>query len=109
MSPEPDRGLSADNAAEMRRQILGIEPSHPSKECPMDPIDTKPWWASRTIIGQAMQLISIVAGALLGIQVDPATQALVVDQVTAFACAAVTLVGTGITIWGRLRASRKIG
>lgn len=75
----------------------------------MNTTETKPWWASRTIIGQVISILSMILGALIGIDFDTNTQALIVDQFTAAISAGVSLFGTVITIWGRFRATKAIG
>lgn len=74
----------------------------------MEPIETKAWWQSKGIIGGFIGAACTIA-ALFGVTVDPATQAVIVDQAMAGTVAAVNLAGAALAIWGRLSASKRIG
>lgn len=71
-------------------------------------IETKAWWQSKGVIGGAIAAACTIAG-FFGVQVDPATQAVIVDQAMAGVIAAVNLVGAALAIWGRLSAQKRIG
>jgi hypothetical protein len=64
----------------------------------------KPWYASAGVWGALVTLAGSVL-ALLKVEVDPALLADVREWVLALA----TLAGGGVALWGRLRASRRIG
>jgi tetrahydrodipicolinate N-succinyltransferase len=69
--------------------------------------DVKPWWQSRAIIGGAVSIGAVVAG-LFGFNVDPDTQAVIVDQGVAIGAAVATVVGGVMAIWGRIKATKAI-
>jgi protein-S-isoprenylcysteine O-methyltransferase Ste14 len=73
----------------------------------MEP-ESKPWWASKSIIGAIMAGVSLILGAFFGVKIDEATQALVVDQLTAAIAAISTFGGLAMTIWGRIVAKQPI-
>lgn len=70
--------------------------------------ETKAWWASKGVIGGAIAAACTIA-ALFGVQIDAATQQVVVDQAMAAIVAGVNLVGAVLAIWGRLSAVKRIG
>lgn len=70
--------------------------------------DTKPFWLSRGVMGPIVAILAMVLGWVGGVQVDAATQAVVVDQVVGLASAAVVLIGSVMGIIGRLRARKPI-
>jgi hypothetical protein len=65
--------------------------------------DTKPWYTSLTIWGAIVSLIAS-ALALFRVRLDPQLQADLRDWLLA----ASTLAGGAASLWGRLRASRRI-
>jgi hypothetical protein len=65
--------------------------------------DTKPWYASLTIWGAVVSVIAS-ALALFKVHLDPQLQADLRDWLLA----AATLAGGAASLWGRLRASRRI-
>ena len=71
--------------------------------------DVKPWYLSKSVIGGMVTLGAILVATLFGVQVDAATQQMIVDQTVAFSTAAVAIIGTGVSIYGRITASKKIG
>jgi flagellar motor component MotA len=71
------------------------------------PPTEKPWWRSRTILGALVALASVVFG-FFNVKIDPASQAVLLDQVEALVTAAGTLVGIGAAIWGRFVAVKQI-
>lgn len=68
---------------------------------------TKRWWTSKTIWGSVITVAGLALG-IFGIELDPATQALVVDQLTLTIVGAVELVGIVVTIVGRAAADKKL-
>ncbi|MCF4125023.1 hypothetical protein [Methylobacterium sp. SyP6R] len=70
--------------------------------------DTKPWWASRTIIGAGIGLAGLGLAAA-GYQIDAATQSVLIDQTTAWVSATAALAGTVMVIIGRIAATKTIG
>jgi len=66
--------------------------------------DTKPWWASRTIIGAVIAALAPL-GAKLGYQIDASLQSSIVDLVVTL----VTVGGSAVAVWGRVRATKTIG
>ena len=69
--------------------------------------DTKPWYASKAVIGSIISILALAAGAF-GLKIDPATQSFIVDQVTGSAAAVVVLAGAAMGIYGRVTATKKI-
>lgn len=64
----------------------------------------KPWYLSRGVIGSIVAIVSGALGALgYGIPVEVEGQA--VDLLVA----AGGVIGGGVALWGRLRATRRIG
>lgn len=72
----------------------------PEAALPIPLADPKPWYASRTIIGSLMVLVSQTA-ALAGWDLDA-------PALTEIALQAVALVGGVVALWGRLRAEQPI-
>jgi len=70
----------------------------------MNPTTTKPWYASAGVWGALVTLVSSVL-ALLKVEGDPQVLAHVREGVLALA----TLVGGAVALWGRVRATRRIG
>lgn len=69
---------------------------------------TKPWYASKGVLGPIVAGLALIAG-LFGVKIDPATQAVIVDQGVALVTAAVTFGGLVLGVWGRVTATKKIG
>ncbi|MBO6771744.1 MULTISPECIES: hypothetical protein [unclassified Thalassospira] len=67
-------------------------------------IATKQWWQSKTIIGALVSLISTLC-ASLGVTIAPEMQTEIVTALVAFG----GVVGTGLSIYGRIKASHTIG
>jgi hypothetical protein len=65
--------------------------------------DTKPWYASLTLWGSIVTMLASLL-ALFHVRVDPQLQADLRDWLLA----AATLAGGAASLWGRLRASRRI-
>lgn len=70
-------------------------------------LGTKPWYASKGIIGPIVTIAALVAG-FFGIDIDTQTQAVVVDELVAAASAIVAVVGAIVGIWGRVTATKVI-
>jgi hypothetical protein len=65
---------------------------------------SKPWYASTGVWGAVVTLVGSVL-ALLKVQLDPQ----LLDDIRQWVLALVTLVGGGVALWGRIRATRRIG
>jgi hypothetical protein len=70
--------------------------------------DSKQWYLSKTIWGAVVAFLSMVAGAIFGVEVDADTQAVLVDQVVAGVSAVITLIGLVMVVIGRLSAKKAI-
>jgi hypothetical protein len=68
----------------------------------------KSWWLSRGVMGPVVSVLALLIGVFGGVQVDAATQAIIVDQVVGLASAGVVLIGSIVGIWGRIRAKQPI-
>jgi hypothetical protein len=69
---------------------------------------TKPWYASKGVIGPIVATLALIAG-FFGIEIDEATQAVIIDQGTALLTAAVAFGGIVLGLIGRVTAAKKIG
>ena len=69
--------------------------------------ETKAWWQSKTIWG-AIVTVASLALTFFKVQIDPQTQQVLVNEVTAVVSAVGALVGTVLTIYGRFKATKKI-
>lgn len=69
----------------------------------MTQTNTKPWWASRTIIGAIVSVLALIAGNF-GVSIAPEMQGEIVTLVLTLAGVA----GGGLSIYGRLRAQKGI-
>lgn len=69
----------------------------------MTQIDTKPWWASRTIIGAIVSVLALIAGNF-GVSIAPEMQGEIVTLVLTL----VGVAGSGLSIYGRLKAQKGI-
>jgi 4-amino-4-deoxy-L-arabinose transferase-like glycosyltransferase len=66
--------------------------------------DPKPWYASTGVWGAAVTLGGSLL-ALMKVQLDPQ----LLDDVRQWVLSLVTLIGGGVALWGRIRATRRIG
>lgn len=66
---------------------------------------TKSPFASKTVWGGIISIGSVVAGAVWGFDVDAGEQARLAESLAAAGVA----VGTALSIFGRIRARKKIG
>lgn len=64
----------------------------------------KPWYQSRVIWGGIISILVPIAG-LLGVEIAPD----IASDIAALATAAGGVVGGGLAIWGRVRATKPIG
>src|SRR4051812_37201368 len=64
---------------------------------------TKPWYASTGVWGALVALVGSSL-TLLKVQLDPQ----LLEDVRQWLLSLVTLVGAGIALWGRIRATRRI-
>ena len=71
-------------------------------------MDAKPFWLSRGVMGPVVAMVALVVGWVFGVEVDAATQAMVVDQVVALVSAGAVLVGSVVGIIGRVAAKKQI-
>jgi len=70
----------------------------------------KPWWQSTGVWGSLVAIVASGAG-MLGYSVGPADQAAIVsgvEQAVHLVTDAVALVGAGVALWGRIRATKAI-
>lgn len=65
---------------------------------------TKPWWASKTILGAVIALLAPILGHW-GVTITAADQADIVELIATLAAAG----GFAVTIWGRITADRPLG
>ncbi len=70
--------------------------------------ETKPWYASKTILGAIVMAATIVLG-FFGVTIDETTKAVILSQTEALIGAIVALVSTLLIIYGRVKASKAIG
>jgi len=70
---------------------------------------SKPWYASKGVLGPIVAGASIAAGYFFGVKVDPVTQAYIVDQAAAIISGLFTIGGLVLGVWGRIKAIKKIG
>jgi hypothetical protein len=66
--------------------------------------DPKPWYASTGVWGAVVTLAGSVL-SLTKVQLDPH----LLEEVRQWVLSLVTLIGGGIALWGRIRATRRIG
>jgi hypothetical protein len=66
-------------------------------------VSSKPWWQSKTIIGAGVSGVASVAG-LVGYQVAPD----LVGDISVTAATFAGVVGSALSIWGRLKATTQI-
>jgi uncharacterized membrane protein len=70
--------------------------------------ETKSWWQSKTIWGAVITIIALIA-SLFGYQIDPQTQQIILDRTMAIVTAVGTIVGSVMAIYGRIKATKRIG
>jgi len=70
--------------------------------------ETKPWYASKTIWGAIITVVSLLL-SLLGVQIDEQTRQVLIDQGTAMATAVGAFLGSVMAIYGRVKAQKRIG
>ena len=68
---------------------------------------TKPWYASKTIWGAIVTILSLLL-SLKGIKIDEQTKQLLIDQGTAMVTAVGAFVGSILAIYGRIKAEKRI-
>ena len=71
--------------------------------------ETKNPLASKTIIGALVALVCFGVNMFYGVSVDPETQALVIDETMKIIASIGAVSGTGLAIYGRIKADKKIG
>lgn len=74
-------------------------------------VDTKAWWKSAGVWGS---LVAVAAGGagMLGYSISPEDQAHLVNAATKsveLGTAALSLFGGLVSLWGRIRATKRIG
>lgn len=69
----------------------------------------KPLFASKTVWGIIITLLSLAGGAWFGLHIDPETQAILVDEGAAFGAGLGSLIGQAIALYGRIKATKQIG
>ena len=70
--------------------------------------ETKPWYASKTILGAILMAATIVLG-FFGVTIDETTKAVILSQTEALIGAATALIATILIIYGRVKATKAIG
>ena len=70
--------------------------------------ETKKWYESKTIWGGIITLFAVLLG-FFGVKIDEQTKQLLVNQTVAFVSAASALVGSLLSIYGRIKANKRIG
>lgn len=76
-------------------------------DAPLAGGETKPWWASKTIIGAGIGVAGLGLAAA-GYRIDAATQAVLIDQTTEWVSATAALAGTVMVIVGRIAATKTL-
>ena len=71
--------------------------------------DTKGWYASRGVWGSVVTVASIAFALIYGTQIDADTQKTLADQIVALVTAIGTLGGSIVALYGRLKATKRIG
>lgn len=66
--------------------------------------ENKKWYESRTVWGGLVAVGAAAAGAALNVTVDTDTQ----EQIVGLVMSAVAIVGAAVSIYGRLKAEKKI-
>ncbi len=66
--------------------------------------DTKSFWQSRSVIGSIVTIVALV-GSFRGVPLDGSSQA----QLTDMLVQCIALIGSGVALWGRVVATKKIG
>jgi hypothetical protein len=72
------------------------------------PEPSPPWWASRTIWGALLVLLSLPAKLLFGLEYDPAEATDTVMPVVALIPEAMVAIGGVLAWWGRLHAKAPV-
>lgn len=71
-------------------------------------MDAKPWYASLTIWGAGVAVAGMILAAF-GVQISQAEQTAAADSLARSVGAMMELAGLVATVYGRVRASKKIG
>lgn len=72
-------------------------------------MESKKWWASKTIIGAFISVIGKVVGGYLGYDVDSETITLSTEAVGSLIAYGTSFFGDVMAIYGRVKATKKIG
>lgn len=72
-------------------------------------METKAWYQSKTIWGAIITVLSLIISVVFGVQIDEATKQVLIDQAVALATAIGVLFGSAMSIYGRIKANKKIG
>lgn len=85
-------GLMVKRAVKYRRQLM----------------DTKKWYASKTVWGGVVAFVATVLQVTGVVNVSGAEQAALIDQIAAVISVVAQLVGTALAIYGRVTAKSAI-
>ena len=69
--------------------------------------ETKPWWQSKTIWGAIITIVALIL-SLFGVQIDEQTKQVLVNEFVAAATAIGGIVGAVLSIYGRIKAEKRI-
>ena len=69
---------------------------------------SKPWWQSKAIIGAVVTVGAVIFG-FFGVTIDEDTKSVMINEAEAIISAVVIIVGAVGSVWGRLKADKKIG
>jgi uncharacterized membrane protein len=72
-------------------------------------MEVKAWYQSKTIWGAIITVLSLIISVVFGVQIDEATKQVLIDQAVALATAIGVLFGSIVSIYGRIKAEKKIG
>lgn len=89
---------SADIASVQKEVLKQVEPAV------QHITSTEKWWQSRTVVGQIIGFICMVAGPIIGMEVSAEDQA----QVTGAIVALGGVINVGMTLWSRYVAKKPL-
>lgn len=71
--------------------------------------EEKKWYASKAIIGSIITIVSAILAGYFNIKVDAKTQQLLIDNLPVIIPNLVALLGGGLSLYGRVKATKTIG